>query len=61
MRWKVEINTYLALLLYRSYPEEISTADELSREVFDMSKELRLKPYVANIYLEFLLTILPLN
>ena len=35
MRWNVEIDTYLSLLLYRNYPEEISTADELSREVFD--------------------------
>ena len=45
MRWKVEINTYLALLLYRNYPEEISTADELSREVFDISKELKMEKW----------------
>ena len=52
MRWKVEINTYLALLLYRSYPEEISTADELSREVFDMSKELKMEKWRESAVLE---------
>ena len=52
VRWKVEINTYLALLLYRSYPEEISTADELSREVFDMSKELKMEKWRESAVLE---------
>ena len=52
MRWEVEINTYLALLLYRSYPEEISTADELSRDVFDMSKELKMEKWRKSAVLE---------
>ena len=52
MRWEVEINTYLALLLYRSYPEEISTADELSRDVFDMSKELKMEKWRKSVVLE---------
>ena len=52
MRWKVEINTYLALLLYRIYPEEISSADELSREVFDMSKELKIEKWRERAVLE---------
>ena len=52
VRWKVEINTYLSLLLYRSYPEEISTADELSREVFDMSKELKMEKWRGSAVLE---------
>ena len=52
VRWKVEIDTYLALLLYRNYPEEISTADELSREVFDMSKELKMQKWRESAVLE---------
>ena len=52
VRWKVEINTYLALLLYRSYPEEISTADELSRDVFDMSTELKMDKWRKSAVLE---------
>ena len=52
MRWEVEINTYLALLLYRSYPEERSTADELSRDVFDMSKELKMEKWRKSAVLE---------
>ena len=52
MRWKVEINTYLALLLYRNYPEEISTAGELSREVFDMSKKLKMEKWRESAVLE---------
>ena len=36
---KVKVNTYLALLLYQ-YPAENEKADTLSKEVFDMSKEL---------------------
>ena len=52
MRWKVEINTYLALFLYRNYPEEISTAGELSREVFDMSKKLKMEKWRESAVLE---------
>jgi len=50
--WTVEINTFLALLLYRNYPKEISTADELSREVFDMSKELKMEKCRESAVLE---------
>ena len=52
MRWKIEINIYLALLLYRNYPEEISTAGELSREVFDMSKKLKMEKWRESAVLE---------
>ena len=52
VKWKVEINTYLALLLYRNYPGEISTADELSREVFGMSKELKMEKWRESTVLE---------
>ena len=52
VRWKVEINTYLSLLLYRSYPEEISTADEHSRDVFDMIKELKMEKLPQSAVLE---------
>ena len=52
VKWKVEINTYLALLLYRNYLDEISTADELSREVFAMSKELKMEKWRESTVLE---------
>ena len=52
MRWNVEIDTYLALLLYRNYHEEVSTADELSRELFDMSKELKMEKCRESAMLE---------
>lgn len=41
-KWKVMIKTNLALLLYANYQEEVSTADRIAHEVFEMSKELEL-------------------
>ena len=42
-KWKVEINTNLALLLYRNYPDEVSKAKELAKNVFKMAKELKME------------------
>ena len=42
-KWKVEINTNLALLLSRNYPNEERKAKELAKSVFSMAKELDMK------------------
>ena len=42
-KWKVEINTNLALLLYRNYPNEERKAKEIAKNVFSMAKELEMK------------------
>ena len=44
-KWKVEINTNLALILYKNYPDEVSTADQLSKEVFCMAKKLKIEKW----------------
>ena len=44
-KWKVEINTNLALILYKNYPDEVSTADRLSKEVFCMAKKLKIEKW----------------
>ena len=41
-KWKVEINTCLALLLYKHYPHESTKAVALSENVFHMAKELKM-------------------
>ena len=41
-KWKVEINTNLALILYKNYPNEVGKAEELSKDVFHMVKELKM-------------------
>ena len=41
-KWKVEINTNLALILYKYYPDEIRKAKELAKNVFSMAKELKM-------------------
>ena len=41
-KWKVEINTYLALLLYKHYPQEFTKAVALSENVFHMAEELKM-------------------
>ena len=41
-KWKVEINTNLALILYKNYPNEVDKAEELSKDVFHMAKELKM-------------------
>ena len=51
-KWKVEINTYLALLLYKHYSEDKSTADKLSNDVFNMSKELNMDKWSGKNELE---------
>ena len=42
VRVKVEVNTALAVLLYKKYPEEANRANRLCSEVFKMSKELEM-------------------
>ena len=44
-KWKVEINTNLALILYKNYPDEVSKADQLSKEVFCMAKKLKIEKW----------------
>ena len=41
-KWKVEINTNLALILYKYYPDEVRKAKELAKNVFSMAKELKM-------------------
>ena len=42
-KWKVEINTNLALILYKYYPDEVRKAKKLAKNVFSMAKELKMK------------------
>ena len=42
-KWKVEINTNLALILYRNYPQEIRKAKKIAKNVFGMAKELKME------------------
>lgn len=51
-KWKVWIKTYLALLLYTRYPEDVSTANRIAREVLQMGKELKLKDWPMKKELE---------
>ena len=51
-KWKVWIKTYLALLLYKEYPDEVSTADGIAEEVLQMGKELGLPKWPAKEELE---------
>ena len=44
-KWKVAINTYLALLLYKHYADEVSKAVRITQDVFQMAKELNLKSW----------------
>ena len=41
-KWKVEINTNLALILYKNYPNEVYKAEELSKDVFHVAKKLKM-------------------
>ena len=41
-KWKVEINTNLALILFKNYPNEVGKAEELSKDVFHMAQELKI-------------------
>ena len=45
-KWKVEINTNLALLLHRNYPDEVHKAKELAENVFSMTKELKMEKWI---------------
>ena len=42
-KWKVEINTNLALILYKYYPDEVRKAKELAKNVFSMAEELKME------------------
>ena len=42
VRVKVELNTSLALLLYKKYRKEVKQADKLAKKVFEMNKELKM-------------------
>ena len=51
-KWKVQINTFLALLLYTNYQDEVSTANRIAKEVLQMSKKLELKNWIRKEELE---------
>ena len=38
-KWKIEINTNLALILFENYPHDVGIAKELCNDVFRMAKE----------------------
>ena len=44
-KWKVEVNTNLALILFENYPNDVGRAEELCNEVFRMAGELGLKKW----------------
>ena len=45
-KWKVEINTNLALLLYKKKPHEVRKAKELAKNVFSMAKDLKMEKWI---------------
>ena len=51
-KWKVQIKTNLALLLYSNYQEEVSTANTIAQEVLQMAEELKLKDWPGKVKLE---------
>lgn len=51
-KWKVWIKTYLALLLYTNYQDEVSTANGIAKEVLQMGKELGLNDWKRKKELE---------
>lgn len=51
-KWKVWIKTYLALLLYTKYQEDVSTANRIAAEVLQMGKELKLSDWKRKEELE---------
>ena len=51
-KWKVWIKTYLALLLYTRYPEDVSTAKRIAKEVLQMGKELKMNNWPMKKELE---------
>ena len=51
-KWKVWINTYLALLLYKEHSDEEGEAGIISAEVFQMGKELGMKKWPEKEALE---------
>ncbi|KAL9976683.1 hypothetical protein ACROYT_G014010 [Oculina patagonica] len=44
-KWKVEIKTFLALLLSTNYQEELDTANRIAKEALQMGKELGLQDW----------------
>ncbi|KAL9976681.1 hypothetical protein ACROYT_G014007 [Oculina patagonica] len=51
-RWKVEVKTFLALLLYTNYKEEADTANRTAKEALQMGKELGMKDWQRKKELE---------
>jgi len=51
-KWKVWIKTYLALLLYTRYPEDVSTANRIAKEVLEMGEELNMNDWPGKKELE---------
>ncbi len=51
-RWKVEVKTFLALLLFTNYQEEVDEANGIAKEVLQMGKELGLKDWERKEELE---------
>ena len=51
-KWKVEINTNLALILYKHYGDENRKAEKISKDVFQMAKELKMETWFQSEELE---------
>ena len=51
-KWKVLINTYLAVLLYKKCPDEVARADKICEEVLKMGHDLGLETWSAKKELE---------
>ena len=47
-KWKVEINTNLALVLYKNYRNDVCKAEELAKDVFRMARELEMENWVQS-------------
>lgn len=52
VRVKLELNTTLAVLLYKKYPKEVKQADKLAKKVFEMNKELKMDEWPESTELE---------
>ncbi|XP_068685449.1 uncharacterized protein [Montipora foliosa] len=51
-KWKVEIKTYLALLVHERFPEEMATAGKICADVLKMGKDLEMKQWSKKYQLQ---------
>ncbi|XP_068731769.1 uncharacterized protein [Montipora capricornis] len=51
-KWKVEIKTYLALLLHERFPEEMAAAGKICEDVLKMGKDLEMKQWSKKYQLQ---------